>query len=171
MRVSIQNNLSPSLLSKRVPNRVPKRVAKRVPKRVSKRVCPSVLAPLIYIDLKVQPPLPKQDVTKTPKNHKTSQKDIIAAISKQPNGPSNILPLPWWLTNRPYKVPQRCRATLPEANLDNLFMPCQSSHADIYATPKYLYHADKIVLTNFRVPFHGHTYVLKSIKISLSKQI
>ena len=26
--------------------------------------------------------------------------DIIAAISKQPNAPSHILPLPWWLGNK-----------------------------------------------------------------------
>ena len=49
--------------------------------------------PMVYIDPKVQPPLPKQDLTKHPKSHKTSQTDIIAAIFKQPNAPSNILPL------------------------------------------------------------------------------
>ena len=38
--------------------------------------------PMVYIDPKVQPPLPKQDMTKHPKKHKTSQTNIIATISK-----------------------------------------------------------------------------------------
>ena len=49
----------------------------------------------VYIDPKVQPLLPKQDLTKHPKIHKTSQTDIIATISKLPNIPSDILSLPW----------------------------------------------------------------------------
>ena len=87
MRVSMQISLFPSLS----------------PKRVCKRVFAMHYTLTVYIDLKVWQPLYKQDVTKTPKSHKTSQKDIIAAISKQLNAPRDILPLLWWLYSRETK--------------------------------------------------------------------
>ena len=39
---------------------------------------PQHYTPTVYIDPKVQPPFPKQAMTKHPKSHKTRQTDIIA---------------------------------------------------------------------------------------------
>ena len=58
---------------------------------------------IVYVDPKVQPPLPKQDITKHPTSQKTSPKDIITAFYKQPNSPRDRLTLLWWLGNRKIK--------------------------------------------------------------------
>ena len=59
--------------------------------------------PIVYVDPKVQLPLPKQNMAKHPKSHKTDQTDIIAIFSKQPNISQDILPFPWWIGNRMVK--------------------------------------------------------------------
>ena len=101
---------------------------------------------MVHIDLKVQPPLPKQDVTKHPKSHKTSQIDIIANIFNQLNAPNDIIPLPLWLYNRQtIEGTPILQEMLPKANLNDLFMLCQSSRVNLYAMLKYLHHANKIV--------------------------
>ena len=49
--------------------------------------------PMVYVDRKVHLPLPKQDIAKHPKSHKTDQTDIIAAFYKRQNVPRDRLPL------------------------------------------------------------------------------